>query len=47
VDDQMGRAFLVASEVGSLLWSGCAVGAQGSWRTLHEIAVIASVIADG
>lgn len=41
------RACLVASEVGALLRSGHAVGAQGRWRTLHEIAVIASVIADG
>lgn len=41
------RACLVASEVGALLRSGHAVGAQGRWRTLPEIAVIASVIADG
>jgi hypothetical protein len=41
------RACLVASEVGALLRSGHAVGAQARWRTLHEIAVIASVVADG
>lgn len=35
------RGCLIASEIGALLRSGHAVGAQGRWRTLHEIAVIA------
>jgi hypothetical protein len=40
------RACLVANEVFALLRGGFAVGAQARWRTLHEIAVIASVIGE-
>jgi len=40
------RACLVANEVFALLRTGFAVGAQARWRTLHEIAVIASVIGE-
>jgi hypothetical protein len=38
------RSCLVASEIRSLLVSGHAAGAHARWRTLHEIAVIASFI---
>lgn len=38
------RACLTASEVGALLRSGHADAAMARWRTLHEIAVVASFI---
>lgn len=41
------RACRTADEIIILLESGYADGAMGRWRTLHEIAVIASVIAGG
>ncbi len=39
-----GRACLTASEIGALLRSGHATGANARWRTLHELAVIALFI---
>lgn len=41
-----GRACLTASEIGALLRSGHATGANARWRTLHEIAVVAQFIAE-
>ncbi len=38
------RACLVASEVHALLRTGHPAGAQARWRTLHELATIASVL---
>lgn len=38
------RACLVSSEVQGLLRTGHAAGAQGRWRTLHELAVIALLL---
>jgi Family of unknown function (DUF5677) len=40
-----GRACMVASEINGLLRTGHAAGAQARWRTLHEIAVVAAVLA--
>jgi len=42
-----GRASRIASETYALLRTGHADGAQARWRTLHELAVVASVIATG
>lgn len=39
------RACLVASEIYGLLRTGHAAGAQARWRTLHELAVITSILA--
>lgn len=41
-----GRACVTASEVRALLVSGHPTGAHARWRTLHELAVITSVIKD-
>ncbi len=41
-----GRACLTGSEIGALLRSGHATGANARWRTLHEIAVVAMFIAE-
>jgi len=41
------RASRIASETYALLRTGHADGAQARWRTLHELAVVASVIATG
>jgi len=41
-----GRACLTASEVGALLRTGHATGANARWRTLHEIAVTATFISE-
>lgn len=40
------RACVAASEVSSLLRTGHAAGALARWRTLHECAVISSVIGE-
>jgi hypothetical protein len=40
------RACLTASEVGALLRSGHADAGMSRWRTLHEIAVVATFISD-
>lgn len=40
-----GRACLVGSEIYGLLRTGHAAGAQARWRTLHELAVVASTLA--
>jgi len=41
------RACLISAEILSLLRSGHASGAHARWRALHEVAVIADVLADG
>lgn len=41
-----GRACMTASEVGALLRSGHATGANARWRTLHELAVVALFISE-
>lgn len=40
-----GRGCLTASEIGALLRSGHATGANARWRTLHELAIVAMFIA--
>ena len=40
------RACMVASEVQGLMRTGHAVGAQARWRTLHELAVISSILCE-
>lgn len=40
------RACMVAGEMHALLRTGHALGATARWRTLHEIAVVASVLGD-
>ena len=40
-----GRACLTASEIGALLRTGHATGANTRWRTLHELAVVMMFIA--
>jgi hypothetical protein len=42
-----GRACLVGSEIYGLPRTGHAAGAQARWRTLHELAVVASTLATG
>jgi hypothetical protein len=42
-----GRSCQVVSEIYALLKSGHAAGAEARWRTLHEMAVVASLIFDG
>jgi hypothetical protein len=41
-----GRACLTGSEVGALLRSGHATGANARWRTLHELAVVGMFISE-
>lgn len=41
------RACLVASAIFALLRTGHAMAARAHWRTLHEIAVVAAVLAEG
>jgi hypothetical protein len=40
------RGCMVASEVYALLRTGHGAGAQGRWRTLHEIAVVATTLGE-
>lgn len=40
-----GRACLTASEIGALLRTGHATGANARWRTMHELAVVMMFIA--
>ena len=40
-----GRACLVASEIYALLRTGHTAGAEAHWRTLHELSVVAGVLA--
>jgi hypothetical protein len=41
------RACTVASEIDALLRAGYPSGARARWRTLHELAVISSLLGDG
>ena len=41
----VGNACRVAKEINSLLWYGFPEGALGRWRTLHEISLIALLVA--
>jgi hypothetical protein len=42
--DLHGRASLVSNEIYTLLVNGYPFGALASWRTVHELSVIASII---
>lgn len=41
------RACLIVSEIHALLRTGHAFGARARWRTLHELSVVASILAGG